>query len=152
MSLANLKLDSSKFVELTTFYMGDLLFGIDISHVVEINRLLDITPVPQAPEYVLGVMNLRGKIVTVIDLGRKNGLGSTEISKKTRNLIVNSQNEPIGLLVDRVADVVFAEAEKLLPPPSNVQGIHRKYLKGVYQTEKGLIAVLDVEEVLKDEE
>ncbi len=144
--------EDKKFVELTTFYLGGALFGIDISNVVEINRLVDITPVPQAPDYVVGVMNLRGKIVTVVDLGKKNAFRPTEMTGKTRNIIVNSQNEPIGLLVDRIANVVSADWEKILPPPSNVQGVHRRYLKGVFQTEKGLIAFLDVEEVLKDHE
>ena len=75
-------------VELATFFVGDALCGMDILKVQEINKLIEMTRVPQAPEYVLGILNLRGEIVTIIDLGKKLGLKSTELSNKTRNIIV----------------------------------------------------------------
>jgi len=86
-------------VELATFYVGDALCGMDILRVQEINKQLEITTVPRAPDFVRGIMNLRGQIVTIIDLGKKLGLGETGVNGKTRNIIVNSGDEYIGLLV-----------------------------------------------------
>ena len=91
-------------VELATFYVGDALCGMDILNVQEINKLMDMTQVPQSPGYVTGILNLRGQIVTVIDLGIKLGLPSTDLSESTRNIIVNADNEYIGLLVSRISD------------------------------------------------
>jgi len=139
-------------VELATFYVGGALCGMDILQVQEINKSIDITKVPNSPPYVKGVLNMRGRIVTIIDVCKKLGLASKNKSDKQRNIIVQSQNEYIGLLVDQVAEVVPAQMEKVLPPPSNVSGIQGKYFEGVYKTENGLIAILDVEEVLKEDE
>ncbi|KPA10959.1 Chemotaxis protein cheW [Candidatus Magnetomorum sp. HK-1] len=138
-------------VDLATFYVSEALCGMDILKIQEINKNMEITPVPNSPEYVVGVLNMRGRIVTIIDVCKKLGLPKTKATSKRRNIIVYSQNEYIGMLVDRVAEVVPAEWTKVTPPPSNVRGVQGKYFEGVYKTKDGLIAILDVEEVLKDE-
>ena len=102
----------NKTVELATFYVGDSLCGMDILKVQEINKLLEMTEVPLAPDYVKGILNLRGQIVTVIDLGSKLNLADTDTGSDTRNIIVNSNGEYIGLLVDRIGDVERTEEEK----------------------------------------
>jgi len=141
----------SDTVELATFYVGEALCGMDILKVQEINKLIEMTRVPQAPEYVLGILNLRGEIVTIIDLGKKLSLKSTEMSDKTRNIIVNSNGEHIGLMVEKISDVVQAEWEKVEAPPSNIGGVQGKYFTGVFKTEDRLIGILDVEKVLEEE-
>jgi purine-binding chemotaxis protein CheW len=141
-----------KIVELATFYIGDALCGMDILKVQEINKLLDMTEVPQAPEYVKGILNLRGQIVTIIDLGKKLGLTSTKRTADTRNIIVNSNNEYIGLTVDRIGDVVRTDLEKVESPPANIGGVQGKYFEGVVKAENSLIGILDAEAVLKEEE
>ena len=138
-------------LDLATFFIGEALCGMDILKVQEINKLLDMTKVPHAPEYVKGILNLRGQIVTVIDLGRKLGLSITQFNPGTRNIIVNFQNEYIGFLVDRIGDVVKADIDKIEPPPSNIVGVQGSYFKGVLKTEKHLIGILNLEEVLKEE-
>ena len=143
---------NNKTIELATFYIGGALCGMDILMVQEINKHLEMTKVPQAQEYVTGILNLRGEIVTVIDLGIKLGLSSTRISEKTRNIIVNSKDEHVGLLVDSIADVVQAESDKVEPAPANIGGVKGKYFEGVFKTEKSLIGILNVEEVLKEEQ
>ena len=141
---------NGKIVELATFYAGEALCGMDILKIQEINKLLEMTPVPQAPEYVRGILNLRGQIVTVIDLCRKLGLPSVEVDKEeSRNIIVNSGNEYVGLLVERISDVVSAETDSVQPPPANIGGVQGKYFEGVFKTENSLIGILDAEEVLK---
>lgn len=141
----------SDTVELATFYVGEALCGMDILKVQEINKLIEMTRVPKAPEYVLGILNLRGEIVTIIDLGKKLSLKSTEMSDKTRNIIVNSNGEHIGLMVERISDVIQAEWEKVEAPPANIGGVQGRYFTGVFKTEDRLIGILDVEKVLEEE-
>lgn len=138
-------------VELATFYVGDALCGMDILKVQEINKLMEMTVVPQAPSYVKGILNLRGQIVTVIDLGSKLGLAAMATSEASRNIIVNSRNEYIGLLVSRISDVVEAEWNKVEKPPANIAGVQGVFFKGVYQTRDRLIGILDTDRILADE-
>lgn len=143
---------SKDIVELATFYIGDALCGMDILKVQEINKLMQMTKVPQAPDYVLGILNLRGQIVTIIDLGKKLGLGETDISQDPRNIIVNSVGGHVGLLVRRISDVVTADMEKKEPAPANMRGIQGEYFTGVYKTETNLIGILNVDKVLNIED
>lgn len=141
-----------RVVELATFYVGDALCGMDILKVQEINKLMQMTKVPQAPDYVLGILNLRGQIVTIIDLGKKLGLGETDISNDPRNIIVNSAGGHVGLLVRRISDVVTAELDKSEASPANMRGIQGEFFDGVYKTNNNLIGILNVEKVLSIED
>lgn len=111
-----------------------------------------MTKVPQAPDYVLGILNLRGQIVTILDLGKKLGLGETNISQDPRNIIVNSAGGHVGLLVRRISDVVSADMEKRERAPANMSGIQGEYFTGVYKTNDNLIGILDVDKVLSIED
>ena len=142
--------ESNEILELSTFYIGAALCSIDILKIQEINKLLDWTPVPQAEKYVRGILNLRGKIITVIDLGYKLGLPSMVVSNKSRNIVVNSMGEQIGLLVERLSDVVQVDPNKVERPPANIGALQGNFFKGVFKTKDHLIGVLDVEAVLKD--
>ncbi len=137
--------------EFSTFYVGTSLCGMDILKIQEINKLVEITVVPQAPDYIMGILNLRGQIVTIIDLGKKLGLSSTEMSPDTRNIIVTSKGEYIGLLVERISDVVTSDREKVEAPLANIGGVQGKYFTGVYKTANQLIGILDVDAVLGEE-
>lgn len=130
-------------VELATFYVADLLLGIPIRGVEEISRHCTITPVPGAPAAVRGVMSLRGEVVTVLDLGVVLGLGKTIFTKQTRNVIVHAGGERIGLLVDRVADVVQATTADLLPPPANMGSADGRMFQAVYRMENELLVLVD---------
>jgi purine-binding chemotaxis protein CheW len=144
--------NNKKIVELATFYVGDALCGMDILKVQEINKLMQMTKVPQAPEYVVGILNLRGQIVTIIDLGLKLGLGATDLSQDPRNIIVNSAGGHVGLLVKKISDVVSADMEKRELAPANMRGIQGEYFTGVYKTENNLIGILNVDKVLSIED
>jgi purine-binding chemotaxis protein CheW len=143
---------SDDAVELTTFFVGDALCGMDILNVQEINKHMKMTKVPQAPDCVMGILNLRGQIVTIIDLGKKLGLATTDLTEESRNIIVNSKGEYIGLMVQRIGDVVQAEWNTVEPPPANIGGVQGRFFKGVYKTKNSLIGILDFEEVLKDDD
>ncbi len=137
-------------IELATFYVGDALCGLDILTIQEINKHFDITKVPQAPDYVVGILNLRGRIVTVIDLGKKIGLSEIKKSKDNRNVIVNSEDEHIGLIVDSISDMVRGGQEDIKEAPSNLSGIKGKFFSGVLKTRDNLVGILDIDEVLKE--
>jgi purine-binding chemotaxis protein CheW len=142
--------NSSKDLEFSTFYVGGALCGINILNIQEINKHFEITKVPQASDYIEGILNLRGRIVTIIDLGQKLGLSPVKKDKGNRNIIVNSEDEHIGLLVDSISDVAIAKKESIEAAPSNIGGMQGKYFQGVLKTENSLIGILDIDEVLKE--
>jgi len=146
----SLKETTTQSFEFATFYVGGALCGINILNIQEINKNCDITQVPQAADYVKGILNLRGRIVTIIDLGAKLGLETVTENKDNRNIIVNSEDEHIGLLVDAISDVVSAGQDEIEPSPSNIGGVKGKFFQGVIKTEKDLIGILDIDEVLKE--
>jgi purine-binding chemotaxis protein CheW len=133
---------------ISTFFLGDAAFGLDTAQVQEVVRVGDITPVHHAPGFVVGVMNLRGRISTVIDLGIKLELGQVQTGVDTRIFIVDWQGEQIGLLVDSVADAIAVDRSDLKPAPENVRGMQCRQFKGVFQIDGRLIALLDTAEVL----
>ncbi len=134
--------------QFATFYVGDILLGVDIRQVQEINRQSEVTPVPHAPSYVRGVINLRGEVTTVIDLRTVLGLPQAEASRECRNLIVNSQGESIGFLVDRISDILALRSDQITPAPSNLNGIQSRFFSGVHVLETGIVVLLNVEEAL----
>jgi len=136
----------------STFFLGDAAFGLDTAQVQEVVRVGDITPVHHAPGFVLGVMNLRGRIATVIDLGVKLDLARTEINSDSRIFIVEWEDEQIGLLVDRVADAVTVDRVDIKPAPENVRGVQGRQFMGVCYVDGGLIALLDLTAVLAIED
>ncbi len=141
---------SSEDLEFSTFYVGGALCGINILNIQEINKHFEITKVPQSSDFIEGILNLRGRIVTIIDLGKKLGLVPVTKDKDNRNIIVNSEDEHIGLLIDAISDVVIAKNEDIEPAPSNIGGVKGKFFQGVLKTEKKLIGILDIDEVLKE--
>ena len=141
-----------KTLELATFTVGEALCGMDILQIQEINKIMQRTPVPQAPDYVLGVLNLRGKIVTIIDLAKKLGLGETTIAEEARNIIVNCFDGSAGLLVSRIGDVIEVQNDKKEKPPANMRGIEGKYFSGVFKTDTQLIGLLNIDKVLHPDE
>jgi len=135
-------------LQLATFYVGDILLGVDIRQVQEINRQLSVTDVPHSKDYVRGVINLRGDVATVIDLRTILGLPSVEVTRESRNLIVHSQGESIGFLVDRISDILTLSSNEISQPPTNIEGVDGSLFKGVFKLEKGLLLILDVDAVL----
>lgn len=131
--------------EFATFFVGESLIGIDILQVQEINRNLELTQIPHAPPSVRGVVNLRGDVVTVIDLRVAFGLPKRPIDRASRNIILSCGEERIGLLVDRIADVVHAKSDEIDAPPANLHGLSGRFFSGVYKLEQDLLLILDAE-------
>ena len=140
----------TELLELSIFEVGGLTGAVFISDIQEINKHIDVTPVHNAPDYIRGMMNLRGNIITIIDLRAKFGMEILkEIDEDMRILVVNHEYEHIGLLVDRILDVVQADPAAIEPPPSNIQGVAGKYFSNIYKMENTLAAILNVKEILK---
>ena len=128
----------------TTFYLRDALFALDTSLVEEVVRLRRITRVAGAPGSVLGVINLRGKIVTVFDLAEILQLGKRPPDEESRLYIVRDGDGLAGLLVDRAADVIELDASALDPPPASLRGAEGRFFRGIARAGGPLVAVLDL--------
>lgn len=140
-----------KKTELVTFYIGNALCGIDITNIQEINKqTTELTWVPKAPDYVAGVLNLRGMIVTVVDIGKKLGLAPLELNPKSRNIIVHYHDEQVGILVDQVSEVLSADVDDIEPAPANLGNVQGEFFTGVLKTDKHLIGILDITRALSD--
>ncbi len=135
-------------IQCASFYVDDALLGIPIQQIDEINRHVDFTPVPHAPPHVRGVINLRGEVVTVLDLRTILHGKPTEITRFTRNVVLSINGERAGLLVDRVADVVAVSGDQVEPPPANARGAAGRYFQGLFKMERELLVILDVPSVL----
>ena len=114
----------------------------------EIIRDVKVTRVPHAPPQVRGVINLRGEVTTVIDLRQVLGLAPLDTTSDAQTLIVRSQGESIGLIVDRVGDICAVEGSSIVPPPPNVDSVDGRFFQGVCQRKSEIILVLDLEEAL----
>lgn len=132
----------------STFYVGNACFGVDTARVQEIIRIGKITRVHHAPECVLGVMNLRGRIVTIVDLAARLGLEATSCTDEGRVLVVEQPEEVVGLLIDRVSDVVAMDDVILTQTPSNVPELQSVFLEGVYRDEQHTFAILNIDALL----
>lgn len=135
--------------ELAIFQVGEMPCGLDTSWVREIIKSTRITKVHLAPDYVRGVINLRGEIATVIDLRKKFSLDLVDDDVEMDIVVVRRSSENIGILVDRVRDVIWADEKNIMPPPSNISGVTGIFFEGIYKMEKELVAILNIDELLK---
>lgn len=141
-------LDSS--TQTAVFHVGRYVCGLFISNIQEINKNLMLTPVHEAPDYVKGIINLRGNIVTVIDLRRKLGLDPICVQLNTRNVIVKVDREMVGLLVDAVDDIVDIDASAILPTPAHLAKELGEAFEGVVQLGTELVAMLQLRYLVDD--
>lgn len=152
-------------IQLTTFYVQDTLFGINILQVKEINNQMRYTPVPDSADYIKGLFNLRGQIITIFDLAKRLGRGDTVISEKTRNLILKTDqettllreqfklseigNDAVGFIIDKIGDVIEIDEEMIQQAPANVGDISKEFIKGVFELKNELLIILNVNEAIK---
>jgi purine-binding chemotaxis protein CheW len=139
------------------FMLNEELIGINIKNVTKISKRLDITPVPKTPEHILGVMNLRGNIVPVVNLKKMLGLPNDEEKDQEFILIIDSAIGNIGLLIDQVVGAITIDEEEIQPAPINSLGIDSKFITGVIITKeeygsKNLLILLDIDKLFYKEE
>ncbi|MFN3477665.1 MAG: chemotaxis protein CheW [Candidatus Methylomirabilales bacterium] len=138
--------------QLVGFRIGKEYFGVDIAQVQEIIRVQEVTPVPEAPWFVEGVINLRGRIVPVIDFRKWLKLGVVERTRLSRILIVELDRRPVGLLVDAASEILKLPQEAVEPPPELISGIGTAYITGVGKWGDRLIILLDLGKIFNPEE
>ena len=139
-------------IQWVTFHLEHEKYGIKVMQVQEVLRMTEIAPVPGAPHYVLGIINLRGNVVTVIDTRRRFGLADVENDDETRIVIVESSNNVVGILVDSVAEVVDLKMSEIETTPNVGNDESSKYIQGVSSRENELLILVDVNKLLSDEE
>jgi purine-binding chemotaxis protein CheW len=137
-----------ELLQLVSFRIGGEEFGVDILKVQEINRMMEVTRVPNAPEYVDGVINLRGKVIPIIDLRRRFGMERKEHDKNTRIVVVELTGKVVGFVVDGVEEVLRIPRSVTEPPPSIVGGVRDEYITAVGKLEDRLLILLDLDKVL----
>jgi purine-binding chemotaxis protein CheW len=140
--------DNGPSTELISFAIGDEQYGVDIMAVREIKGWSDITHLPRQPDYVRGVLNLRGVMVPIIDLRSRLGGGLTDATALHVVIIVQVNDRQVGLLADRVLDIVAFEASKVQPVPRVASGCGSDCLSGLVNAEAGMIALMDLEKLL----
>lgn len=147
---ATLTSQGSQTVLLATFFVREALCALDAAGIQEVIRLGPLTPVRHAPPEVAGIVNLRGKIVTILDLGLRLGFPKAVPTGDSRIFIIEDRNEFVGLLVDRVDEVVEVERSQWQAPPANVRGSQGRFFQGVYRTGGRVITVLDSVPILAE--
>lgn len=131
--------------QFSTFFVADLFFGVDVLRVQEVLRFQQMTRVPQAPEVVEGLINLRGQIVTAIDMRRRLGLPPRADDQTPMNMVVRTDGGAVSLLVDEIGDVVDVDTATYEQPPENLDPVARELIRGVYKLKDRLLLVLDAE-------
>ena len=131
----------------STFSVDSLFFGIEVLKVQEVLRYLEMTSVPTAPEVIEGLINLRGQIVTAVDMRRRLGLPKRTDGETPMNMVVRSDDGAVSLLVDEIGDVLEVRADSYELPPDNMPAEQRELIDGVYKLEGRLLLVLNTERV-----
>lgn len=133
----------------STFSVGGFFFGIEVLEVQEVLRYLEMTSVPLSPGVIEGLINLRGQIVTAVDMRSRLGLPKRPEGETPMNMVVRSEDGAVSLLVDEIGDVIEVQAESYEPPPDNLPREQRELIRGVYKLEGRLLLVLHTERVLQ---
>jgi len=135
-----------------TFNLADEFYGVDILKVQEIKGYTNVTKIPNTPDYLKGVLNLRGTIVPIVDLRLKFGMGVTEPTSFTVVVVVNVRNRVMGFLVDAVSDVLDLNAKDIQPPPELGTSVDITFVAGIGNSNEHLVTLLDIDRVLTDDE
>ncbi len=143
------KITEGKFL---TFICGDEVYGIEILKVREIIKLMDITTVPRTPDYLKGVINLRGKVIPIINLRSKFSMPEVEHTQETCIIVVEVNKTSIGIIVDSVSEVSNIDSEEIEETPHLGQDIDTNFILGLGKTKEMIVILLDIEQVLSSED
>ena len=135
-----------------TFRLNEEIYGINVMLVQEVLRVTEIAPVPGAPNYVIGIINLRGNVVTVIDTRMRFGLPPKEMDDSTRIVIIEAENQTVGIVVDSVSEVVDVYANEIETAPNVGNDETARYLEGVVSRSEELLILVDLNKLLSEDE
>lgn len=143
---------NDEVLQWVTFRLEDETYGINVMQVQEVLRYTEIAPVPGAPDYVLGIINLRGNVVTVIDTRARFGLMPGEVSDNSRIVIIEAEKQVIGILVDSVAEVVYLKSSEIDSAPNVGTDESAKFIQGVSNRDGELLILVDLNKLMSDDE
>ena len=152
MSTNTAQIQDNTTLRWVTFFLSQEKYGINVMQVQEVLRVSEIAPVPGAPDYVLGIINLRGNVVTVIDTRQRFGLNSKELDDSARIVIVESNDQVVGILVDSVAEVIDLQLSEIESAPNVGTEDSSKFIQGVASQQDELLIIIDLNKLLADEE
>ena len=138
-------------LQLVSFRLASEEYGIEITKVREIILMGEITRVPQTPEYIKGLINLRSTVIPIVDLRLRFELPQEKVSDETRIMVVNVAGKTIGIIVDAVNEVLRVSQKQIAPPPPTVAGLRREYLTGLVKLDKRLLILLDIDKILGED-
>ena len=147
-----IKNEAQEIIQLVSFRLGDEEYGVDILNVQEIIKMMEITRVPNSPDFVEGVINLRGKVLPVIDLRKRLGLPKKEHDKATRIIVVEMDKKIVGFIVDSVSEVLRIPSSALEAPPQMSNGVGEEFISAVGKLNDKLLILLDLKRILSVEE
>ena len=136
-------------LQFATFHLNSELFGINILQVQEIQLPQMVTPVPRGPSHVMGLISLRGQIVTLVDLRKRLGMDESQLIEKPYHIVVKTSSNTACLEVGEIGDVINVPVEEFLAPPESVNEVDRKFLEGVYSIPTGILTILKISVVLE---
>ncbi|HEV3089678.1 MAG TPA: chemotaxis protein CheW [Candidatus Elarobacter sp.] len=142
----------SETIQVVSFKLGSEEYGVDIAQVQEINRMVAVTHVPRAPQFMEGVINLRGQLIPIIDLRARFGMPRAEHTKNTRIVVTEIGTKRVGMVVDSVSEVLRLPVEQIEPAPEMITGVDTEYIRGVGKIEDRLIILLDLARIISTAE
>jgi purine-binding chemotaxis protein CheW len=148
----DIKVKTSYSTQIVCFKIGNEEYGIDILKVQEIQKMPQITLLPKAADFILGVIDLRGKILPIIDMSRRFGIEGDNTTEKARAIIVNIKDKKVGLAIDSVSHVIKVDSTDIEPPPPIVKGISGKYIIGIAKVNDDFIVILDIDRIFATSE
>ena len=148
----NAKGSEDPILQWVTFKLDNETYGINVMRVQEVLRYTEIAAVPGAPSYVLGIINLRGNVVTVIDTRQRFGLNSGEISDNTRIVIIEADKQVVGIMVDSVAEVVYLRQSEIETAPNVGNEESAKFIQGVCNKNNELLILVELDKMMSEEE
>jgi len=135
-------------VQVVSFKLGSEEYGVEIAQVQEINRMVAVTHVPRAPQFMEGVINLRGQLIPIIDLRARFGMKRAEHTKNTRIVVTEIGAKRVGMVVDSVSEVLRLPTEAIEDAPEMITGVDTEYIRGVGKIEDRLIILLDLAKII----
>ncbi len=147
---AQTKTSDDPVLQWVTFHLAGETYGVNVMQVQEVLRYSEIAPVPGAPPYVLGIINLRGNVVTVIDTRHRFGLEPGEVSDNTRIVIIEADSHVVGILVDSVAEVVYLRQSEIETAPNVGNDESAKFIQGVCHKNNELLILIELDKLLTD--
>lgn len=137
----------AEYKQYVNLLLNNEKYGIDIMDIEEILRMLDITKVPKAPSFVEGIINIRGKVIPIVDLRKKLGLPASDYTNSTRIIVVNLKGKQVGFIVDHVEEVLRVDSSLVDKAPSSSTGVDSSYIRGVARLQTGMVIILNVHQI-----